>query len=289
MKLIKYLFLFLILFSCKKVSTQNNLDITALLFTLVSCKFSSQENKSATNNVNTEQQSEGIDGDWSCINYEKDNRFLNSKFGTEYAEEFKNNFSLSIKKDSITIGSCKEELYKYKYEFEGNKSGGENVFKIKTNKQKSIKIFSTYENKSNTCFPLDNVMMYHTEKNQIIVHDKGYFFYLTRTPNATQETQCKKQGIVGNTRNYWKLECEYSKSLNETYLSYLKEFPYSSKHLLKDVPLSNYTDDENNIVYSVKENKLEINKSDPMGIIYTSFERVSDKTLMVFEMRYPEY
>ncbi len=263
--------------------------LSILLFLFISCKFSSQEHKSTTPKTASIQQENLIDGYWSCVKYEIDSRFSNSKYGINYANEFKDNFSFTIKNDSITIGNCKEELYQYKYNLNSYKATGESVFGIKSNSQNSIKILSTYEEKSNTCFPLDNLTMYHSDNNQIIIHDKGYFFYYDQSQYEKESSNCKKEGILGNTRNYWNLECHYSKSIDETYKEFLKTYPYTSIFLLNKIPTTSFTDNENNITYNIKDNKVEIYKSDPSGIIYISFEKMENETVMKFEMKYPEY
>lgn len=262
--------------------------IVLLVSFFISCKFSSQENKSVTSQSSSNKLNESIDGYWTCEKYEIDIRFSNSKYGIDYANEFKNNFSFTIKNDSITIGSCKEELYKY--DLNNPKKGSESVFGVKSKSQSKIKILSTYESKFNTCFPLDNLAMYNSEDNQIVIHDKGYFFYCSKS-NTKKNKDCKKEGVLGNPKNYWKLECDYSESVDIVYQNYLKAYPFSSKFLPEQRPKKNYIDDENNISYRVSKNKLEIFKSNPMGIIYTSLTSENEKGTvhLIFEMRYPEY
>lgn len=262
--------------------------LTILFCFFLNCKFSGQEKKLFKTKENIEKENL-IDGYWYCEKYEIDNRFYDPEYGTSYANEFKDNFSFTIKNDSIKVGSCKEELYTYKYNLKNSKASSESVFGIKSNSQNNIEILSTYEDKSNTCLPLDNVTMYHTNHNQIIIHEKGYFFYFSKSQEERKSSSCENEGIIGNLLNYWKLECKYSGSINEVYKNYLKKFPYSSRFLPNQVPKYSFTDSENNIVYKVKDNKIEIYKSNRVGIIYTSFEKIEGDIFMRFEMKYPEY
>ncbi len=68
-----------------------------------------------------------------------------------------------------------------------------------------------------------------------------------------------------------------------------QKYPYASKNLKSVLPKRNYTDNKNNITYTVKKNNVIIQKSDPSGIIYIELKQLNKNYQLKYEMKFPEY
>lgn len=231
---------------------------------------------------------------WDCYKYEIDNRYP-SDYGEDYAKEFSAFSSFTLTNDSIFIGECKESINKYKYPTKLKRYDEESTFityyKPKIDSIQLIAAKPTGKNES--CIPLDNTIIYKVDSNELIIHDRGYFFhYHKRTSLYKQDINVNDIiGLPGNNRTAWSVKSTLNtNNLEDAYKYFTKNFPYGAKGLQEKSPNNkNYVDDKNNITYNYSENSLVINKSDPMGEIIISLELINNKIKLIYKMEFPNY
>ncbi|EJL76057.1 hypothetical protein [Chryseobacterium populi] len=272
-----------------------------LIFIILSC---SNDKKSEVSDINeTSKSFDSINSKkyknfqptiWDCYKYEIDNRYP-SDYGEDYAKEFSAFSSFVLTNDSIFIGDCKEPINQYKYPTKLKRFDEESTFitfyKPKTD---SIQLISAKPiGKSESCIPLDNTIIYRVDSNELIIHDRGYFFhYHKRASLQKQDIKVNEIiGLPGNNRTAWIVRSIINtNNLEDAYKYFIKNFPYGAKGLQEKFPKDkNYIDDKNNVTYNYSENSLIINKSDPMGEIIISLELVDNKVKLAYKMEFPSY
>lgn len=232
---------------------------------------------------------------WDSYAYEVDNRYK-SEYGEDYAKEFTKFSSLTLKNDSIFMGDCKEKIYQYNYPTKAKKYENESIFitfyKPKTD---SIKFISTQSFlKDQSCIPLDNVIIYYENPDELVIHDRGYFFkYHKRISEQKEKINIRDiKGLPGNNRSGWFINTTIN-DINtiQNGLKYFSNvFPYGAKGLIQSIPNDmNYKDSSNNITYKYSNNILTINKADPMGEITIILEVKNNKMKLNYKMELPDY
>ncbi len=257
--------------------------IYLFIYLFIGCK--KEKNNNLAYNTNT-QNKLNLNGTWYCHDFSRDNR-INTRYSVSFAEENGLYSNFRIKNDSIFFGNCFEKIYKYSYSLKKKKHDEESVFVTHFKPQKKTVNFFTIENK-NSCIPIESPIFYIKNNNEVVVLDRGYFFsYKNEKKNSLPYSVI---GIPGNNREYWEVKGVYMNlSINAAYNSFLNEFKYGSENLLKNIPTKNYIDKQHSIEYKLENDRLIIEKSDPMGIIFIEFNESNDNTSFIYRLDYPEY
>ncbi|WP_028889961.1 hypothetical protein [Tenacibaculum ovolyticum] len=261
-KILLLFFISLISVNCKKVKTDN-----------------------LAYNINTENKL-NLNGTWYCNDFTKENR-INTKYSIGFAKENVKYSKFQIKNDSIFFGNCSKKIYKYSYSLEKKKYDEESVFVTHFKLQKKAIDFFTIDDEE-SCVPIESPIFYIKSNKEVVILDRGYFFsYKNEKKNKPHYSVI---GIPSNNREYWEVNGVYkNSSINIAYNNFLSEFEYGGENLLKASPDKSFIDEKNSIEYLVENNRLIVEKSDPMGTIYINFKRNGDRINFTYKLEYPEY
>lgn len=284
----------------------NYIRFVLAIFFLISCNFkenrsqtyssTSNNKKSKEDNLQEIEKKKVIDSSvWDCYSYEIDNRY-NQEYDKEYAEEFSKFAYFTLKNDSIFIGDCKEAVYTYEFPVKLKKHDEESVFTTYFKpKTKNIQIISSKQARNNeSCAPIDNLFIYKKNDNELIIHDRGYFFHFHKR-NLLVKYDIKVDdivGIPGNNRNAWRVETSLKNipDFEQAYSYFIKSFPYGARGMSISIPNNKeFVDNKNNIIYNKYADSLIISKSDPMGEIIVSFRKQKKGILFLYKLKYPDY
>lgn len=285
---IKTILITLLLLSCKQTIEQNKNTIDSDIL---------KTTKSSSQNILITEQEEiplDINGIWVCHKYISDGR--GSEYGADYAKEVAKYSRLIIENSQLKMDYCTKNLYTYKYPTKLKKFDDESIF-INHYKPKrdSVQFIGAINSGSDAnCDIFDNYTFYVLDQDNIIHYDRGYFFYYEKVKDIRfSDNNYIIQGKPANNRSEWSVTGTfmYSKSLEDGYQIFRKEFPYGSKNTVEIFPISEeFLDSKNGIIYYRYKDEYKIIKDDPMGkIIIKILQNRNTLITFSYEMHYPEY
>lgn len=289
-RLINIFILAIVFLSCKKQEEKN--DMTIQQDTLSKVNVKSQN--LVLNDINQEDNSLNINGTWTCYKFLSDDR-NEKKYDTDYAQEIARYSKFIIENNKLKINNCTKNIYTYKYSTKLKKFEDESVFITYFKPKKDSVEFIDAINSGNdtSCDILDNYTFYIPDNENIIHYDRGYYFYYKKIKDVKSSNNYTTQGIPANNRNEWAVTGTFvhSKSLEDGYRNFRKEFPYGSKNTTETFPKNEeFIDSKNGIIYNRSNNEYKIMKDDPMGkIIIKISQNKNSPVTFSYEMHYPDY
>jgi hypothetical protein len=288
MKSLKLSILIFVLFimSCKNSDTKNDIVLVknedSVSANLIAKKKISDPNSTAIK----KEKLKNFQGVWYSYKFIKDKRY-NESFDDNYAAEVSRYASFSIKSDSLIVPNwCKTTIYEYKYATKIKNYNEESIFITYFKpKNDSLTFLSPYNANDLGCEKPYNVICFL--KDELIIHDRGYFFFYKREKNKLTNNEFIINGIPGDNRNSWAVEKTYKNlDLNYAYEDFKKYFPFGGLNLKNEIPTSNYLDKTNNVDYEIRDKEVTIIKANPMGTVIINLSIKNGKLYLVYKMEY---
>lgn len=231
-------------------------------------------------------ESTSIDGAWHCYKFEKD---ISEKvsYSKSYAVEYSMNASFLFHSDSIHVSeTVGQPVYDYWHSTKKKGYDAENPFVLKFSpKEDSIQFIAQF-NGSNVSDPFTLLMSY---ENNLIVRDRGYFFYFRKGPRLNKSS-IKREGCAPDSRNFFKVEEKWGvANMNEAYKMFKEKYPYGAEKLSAILPKTPYFEIASGINYIINPGNIRITKQDENGSVIIEFKKSKTGVDMTYEIEYLEY
>lgn len=249
-------------------------------------KKAQTKDKVPIQNDSKDVESNSIEGAWHCFKFEND---LSEKatYSKNYAVEYAKNASFLLHSDSIHVSkTVGQPVYDYWHSTKKKGYDAENPFILKFSpKEDSIQFIAQF-NGSNVSDPFTLLMSY---ENNLIVRDRGYFFYFKRGPRLNK-SNIKREGCAPDSRDFFKVEEGWNTaSMNEAYKLFKEKYPYGAEKLSVELPKTPYFEIVSGINYIINPGNIRITKQDENGSVIIEFKKSKTGVDMTYEIEYLEY